>query len=172
MKKDTGMHTVRIHSFLILSVLLLATLISCFEHDEDCVTVDIQNSSSEEIEVSFPECMSWWGTSIAPGKTGAISVLLGQAVWADGHYHVFRMEYEIWEIWETKSASAVVFSPFLVCHSDKNLTSILLIPVNITMLDQNCTFTAGENCTHASLIQSCAAFFPVNVERTLLDTDF
>jgi hypothetical protein len=99
MKTDTGMHTVRIYSFLILGVLLLTTLVSCFEHNEDCVTVYIQNSSSEEIEVSFPECISWGGTSIAPGKTGAISVLLGHAVWADGHYHVFRREYEIWQIW-------------------------------------------------------------------------
>ena len=93
------MRPVRIFSFLILSIFLLATLISCSEHDEDCVTVYIKNSSSKEIDVSFPECMSWWGVSISPGQTGCISVLLGRAVWADGHYHVFREEAEIWEIW-------------------------------------------------------------------------
>ena len=93
------MHRVRIVSFLILSVFLLTALFSCFEHDEDCVTVYIKNSSSEEIDVSVPECIFWWGTSIAPGQMGVISVLLGRGVWADGHYHVFHEPYEIWEIW-------------------------------------------------------------------------
>ena len=89
----------RLVLLLILSVFMLAALISCFERDEDCVTVYIRNSSSNEIDVSFPECMPWWGVSISPGRTGAISVLLGRGVWADGYYHVFREEYEIWEIW-------------------------------------------------------------------------
>lgn len=93
------MHPVRFISYLMFSVFLFTALISCFEHDENCVTVYIKNSSSEEIEVSFPECMFWWGTSIAPGQMGVISVLLGRGVWADGHYHVFHEPYEIWEIW-------------------------------------------------------------------------
>lgn len=93
------MHPVRSVSFLILSVFLLAALFSCFEHDEDCVTVYIKNSTSKQIDVSVPQCMFWWGSSISPGHTGCISVLLGRGVWADGHYHVFREPYEIWEIW-------------------------------------------------------------------------
>ena len=84
------MRPVRNVSFLILSTFLLAALFSCFENDENCVTVYIKNSTSEQIDVSFPECMFWWGTGIAPGRTGPISVVLGRGVWADGHYHVFR----------------------------------------------------------------------------------
>jgi hypothetical protein len=99
MGRGADMHSIRIVSSLIASIFLLAAVVSCFGHDEDCVTVYIKNSTSKEIEVSFPECMPWWGTSISPGHTGCISVLLGRGVWADGHYHVFREPYEIWEIW-------------------------------------------------------------------------
>jgi hypothetical protein len=91
------MRTVRILLIFLLGVFLLDTLISCDEFDENCVTVCVKNSSSRQIEVSFPECMSG-GVSISPGQTGAVSVLLGRIVWANGYSHVFRDAGETWEI--------------------------------------------------------------------------
>jgi hypothetical protein len=91
-------HPVRCFFFLILSGFLLATLISCFEPHEDCVTVYVKNSTSRWIEVSSPDCEPS-KVSIMPGSTSGISVLLGRGVWINGYMHVFREEYEIWEIW-------------------------------------------------------------------------
>ncbi len=99
------MRPVRISFFLILSVFLLVTLLSCIyfgsglfcDPDEDCVTVYIINSSSIQIEVHFLDCCE--SVSISPGGTAGISVLLGRVVSATGHSHVFHEQYEIWEIW-------------------------------------------------------------------------
>ena len=97
------MRPVRIFSFLIWSVFLLATLLSCVlldlfcEPDEDCVTVYVSNLCSRQVEVHFSECCE--EVSISPGHTAGISVLLGSVVTANGHSHVFREAYETWEIW-------------------------------------------------------------------------
>jgi hypothetical protein len=102
------MRLVRILVFLILSVFLLASPITCSsclrglggflcDPDEDCVIVYIMNSSSKQVEVNFSECCE--SATISPGYTAGISVLLGRFVTANGYSHVFREEYEIWEIW-------------------------------------------------------------------------
>jgi hypothetical protein len=97
------MRLVRILLFLILSVFLLATVLSCFsfdlfcEPDENCVYVYIINSSSRQVEVDFSSCCE--EVSIPPRSTAGIYVLLGHVVWANGRSHVFRYKDEIWEIW-------------------------------------------------------------------------
>jgi len=102
------MRLVRILVFLILSVFLLASPITCScsflglggflcDPDEDCVTVYIMNSSSRQVAVNFSECCE--SASISPGYTAGISVLLGRVVSANGYSHVFRDPGEIWEIW-------------------------------------------------------------------------
>ena len=102
-KRDADMRPVRIFFFLILSVFLLVTLLSCFlldlfcESDKDCVVVVIKNLSSRQVEVSFSECCE--EVSIPPGTTAGVSVLLGHIVWANGYSHVFREPGETWEIW-------------------------------------------------------------------------
>ncbi|MBA7569527.1 hypothetical protein ES708_11267 [subsurface metagenome] len=99
------MRLVHVVFLLVLSVFLLATLLSCqflfdfffCEPDEDCVTGYVINSSSRQVEVYSSGCCE--RDSISPGQTAGISVLLGSVVTANGQSHVFREAYERWEIW-------------------------------------------------------------------------